>query len=407
MIAGVIIPAAGQGTRMGGREPKQFLDLDGMPILIRTVDAFLTIDEIHNLVVAAAADCLEKTISLCTRFFPTEMGRRLHVTVGGESRQDSVCSGLAALPPEVNVVLVHDGARPLVSGKLILACLHRAAHGAVLATVAVKDTLKEVVEEKVVGTVDRTRLHAAQTPQGAPRNLFDQAFAKAREDGFLGTDEASLFEHAGIPVSVVAGDENNIKITRPGDLALAAAILKQKRSLDRQKNRTLATGNTRSCQDMKIGHGFDAHRLVAGRRLVLGGVEIPAEYGLLGHSDADVLTHALMDALLGALGMGDIGSHFPDSDPELAGISSLVLLERVMERVGGQGYGIGNCDLTIICQQPRLAPFIADMRNRLAQVCQTAVGNINIKATTTERMGAYGRGEGIAAHAVVLLSFGR
>jgi len=390
---GVIIPAAGRGSRMGGSLPKQFLELDGRPILVRTLGVFLELPEITRVVVPVAADRFAEAAALLKGFFPEEMGSRLRLVRGGSSRQLSVRAGLAALPADIEVVLVHDGARPLVTPQIIRACLRRAVDGAVITAVEIRDTLKRVSASRVRETIDRSHIHAAQTPQGAPRSLFIRAFERAEADNFHGTDEASLFEHAALPVAVVPGSEENIKITRPGDLELALAIIAGRR----------AAAGAGTGERMKIGHGFDAHRLVRDRNLILGGVKIDHELGLLGHSDADVLTHALMDAILGALGCGDIGHHFPDSDPDLKDIDSLTLLARVMEMAAGQGYEIANCDMTLVCQRPRLAPLLPKMRENLAAVCGISPDGINIKATTTEKMGPFGRGEGIGAHAVVLL----
>jgi len=384
--AGVVIPAGGTGSRFGPALPKQFLDLAGVPILIRTCRAFLDLETIHSLVVAAPVDHLQRTIDLLHAHLPAGHIRRLHITAGGATRQDSVRAGLNRLSAEIELVLVHDAARPLVDRATILRCLHGAArHGAVIAAVPVKDTLKRVDHgTTIAATVDRSALWQAQTPQAATRTLLEQAFSEAEHTRFMGTDEASLLEAAGIPVRVVEGSERNFKITRPEDLQVAEALL------------------TKECT-MKIGHGFDAHRLVAGRKLILGGVAIDHELGLDGHSDADVLVHALIDALLGALGAGDIGRHFPDTDPQYKGIDSLVLLTRVRQLMDERGSRLGNADLTIVCQRPRLAPHLAAMQVNLARCCQVQPAAINIKATTTEKMGYTGRGEGIAAHAVVLV----
>ena len=283
-------------------------------------------------------------------------------------------------------MLVHDAARPLIDRATIVRCIEgAAAHGAVIAAVPVKDTLKKVgVAEAIEQTIDRSGLWQAQTPQAARRSLLEQAFAAAEQSGFVGTDEASVLEAAGIAVRVVAGSERNLKITRPEDLLVAEALLQE---------HTL----------MKIGHGFDAHRLVSGRKLILGGVTIDYALGLDGHSDADVVAHAFTDALLGALGLGDIGRHFPDSDGQYKGIDSLLLLERVQQLADEQGLVLGNADITIVCQRPKLAPHLAEMQINLARCCRVDPAAINIKATTTEKMGYTGRGEGIAAHAVVLM----
>jgi 2-C-methyl-D-erythritol 4-phosphate cytidylyltransferase/2-C-methyl-D-erythritol 2,4-cyclodiphosphate synthase len=384
--AGVVIPAGGVGSRFGHVLPKQFLDLAGLPILVRTCRAFLDLEEIRSLVVAAPADYLQQTVDLLHTHLTARQTDRIGVTVGGVTRQDSVRAGLNMLPPEIGLVLVHDAARPLVERATILRCLHGAAQfGAVIAAVPVKDTLKNVLHAGIIaGTLDRTGLWQAQTPQAAQRSLLEQAFARADRTHFIGTDEASLLEAAGIQVRVVEGSERNLKVTRPADLPVAAALLTKE-------------------QTMKIGHGFDAHRLVAGRALILGGVTIDYELGLDGHSDADVVAHALIDALLGALGEGDIGRHFPDSDQQYKGIDSLLLLAHVHQLMSARHYRLGNADLTIVCQRPKLAEHLAAMQTNLARCCQVAPQVINIKATTTEKMGYTGRGEGIAAHAVVLL----
>lgn len=384
--AGVVIPAGGTGSRFGHARPKQFLDLAGLPILVRTCRAFFAVEAIRVVVVAAPADFFEHTADLLHAHLPAQDVERLRLTVGGVTRQDSVRAGLRQLPPEIELVLVHDAARPLVDRATICRCLEGATrHGAVIAAVPVKDTLKRVdADGTIIATVDRSALWQAQTPQAARRPLLERAFTEALRTGFVGTDEASLLEAADIPVQVVAGSEENGKITRPEDLRVAAALLSREDS-------------------MKIGHGFDAHRLVAGRKLILGGVTIDYELGLDGHSDADVVAHALTDALLGALGAGDIGRHFPDTDPHYQGIDSLLLLSRAYNLAEQQGFRLGNADITIVCQRPRLAPHLAAMASHLARCCQVAPAAINIKATTTEKMGYTGRGEGIAAHAVVLL----
>jgi 2-C-methyl-D-erythritol 4-phosphate cytidylyltransferase/2-C-methyl-D-erythritol 2,4-cyclodiphosphate synthase len=223
-------------------------------------------------------------------------------------------------------------------------------------------------------------------------DLLKQAFAAAAKDGFEGTDEASLLEHIGVKVSVVMGSAINLKVTRVDDLALAGALL------DRNREGDASVGI------LRVGHGYDAHRLVAGRDLVLGGVVIPYERGLLGHSDADVLLHALADAMLGAAGLGDIGRHFPDNDPAYKGISSLVLLGHVVDKVRGQGFRLANADVTVIAQQPKLARYFPEMLENVRRTVGAAPSCLNLKATTTEHMGFAGRGEGIAAHAIVSLA---
>ena len=384
-LIGVILPAAGFGSRMGTAVPKQFLKLAGEPILFRTIRVFLEHPAIKVLAIVLPAGHLDTARARILDAFPAARQQLLFAT-GGATRQQSVRNGLNILPAYMQGILVHDGARPMLTPDVIDRCIAGiSTHGAVIAAVPVKDTLKEVDQTTVNRTVDRSRLWQAQTPQAMQRPLLQQAMDHATATRFVGTDEASLLEHAGIPVHVVEGSEQNIKITRPEDLILASGLFKYR------------------SRKMRIGHGYDAHRLVKNRKLILGGVEIPFHLGLAGHSDADVLTHALMDALLGAMGEGDIGSHFPDSDDSYLGADSIKLLVQVMELARAENLQLGNCDLTIICQQPKLAPHLAAMQANLAAACETAAVNINIKATTTEKMGFTGRGEGISAHAVVLM----
>lgn len=383
-LAAAIIPAAGSGTRMKLDHPKQFHMLAGMPILIHTVKAFLNTPVISQIIIVAPQDMLLETEQLLNKFHIA--CPEVQVTPGGVRRQDSVLLGIQQLSPDIDIVLVHDGARPMVNHTLITNCYEKACkHGAAIAAIPVKDTLKKGSSNNLVeGTVDRDGLWQAQTPQAVSVKLLKQAYAANRDDDV--TDESSLLERAGIPVTLVEGAETNIKITRPEDLQIAENLL----------------GKSMTPQ-IRIGHGFDAHQFAKNRKLVLGGVTIPHEYGLAGHSDADVLTHALCDAILGALAAGDIGKHFPDSSAEFKDIYSIKLLEKVMEHAELQSYSISNIDITVICQAPKLAPYLDEMRQILATVCKASLNSINIKATTTEKMGYTGRKEGISSHAVVLL----
>ncbi len=385
-LTGAIIPAAGIGSRMEADKPKQFLMLAGEPVLIRTCRPFLDNKAIDVVVLPLPPDHISTTGALLQQHLPQHLFNKIILTAGGATRQDSVKAGLDRLPDSIELVLVHDGARPLVEPGLISRCIEEARqYGAVITAIEVKDTIKEVGADEIIHkTIDRKGLWQAQTPQAAKKDLLIKAYDLATKSKFTGTDEASLFEFANIPVRVIAGSERNLKITRPGDMHLAESLLRKEST-------------------MKIGHGFDAHRLVTERKLILGGVAIEFELGLAGHSDADVLTHALTDAILGALGAGDIGRHFPDNDPAFKNISSLLLLEQVMKLVREKQYQLGNADITVICQLPKLAPHLDAMRDNLAHCCKVGVDAINIKATTTEKMGYPGRGEGIAAHAVVIL----
>jgi 2-C-methyl-D-erythritol 4-phosphate cytidylyltransferase/2-C-methyl-D-erythritol 2,4-cyclodiphosphate synthase len=388
-----IIPAAGSGIRMGLADPKQFFELEGEPILLHTLRVFQDSAQIGSIIVVVPPAYCARVEELVQDARLTKVHR---VVAGGERRQDSVLAGLERVPEEVDLVLVHDGVRPFVTPSLIAACLQEAAiSGAAMAGPPVKDTLKRVTGGNMIDkTVSRADVWQAQTPQAARKELLQKAFQRAAAENYTATDEAGLLEFLGCPVKVVPGSEKNIKITRPEDLTLARAILMESR---KQQDNDDARGNCRS------GYGYDAHRLVAGRPLILGGVEILHEKGLLGHSDADVLTHALCDAMLGAVGAGDIGSHFPDTAAEYKNISSLKILAETAALVAAKGYGLANGDITVVAQQPRLAPYLDAMKKNLAAACNTAPDTINIKATTTEEMGFEGRGEGMSAHAVVLL----
>lgn len=398
MLTGIrtaaIIAAAGSGSRMETSQPKQFLDLCGRPVLVHTALAFLRIPAISCIVLIVPETYREHVSCLVTHYQLNNYAAQIKIVTGGLTRQDSVTKGLEALPAETEVVLVHDGARPLVSEAIILDCLQTAAvKGAAIAAIAVKDTLKSVVDGQIVSTLDRQGVWQAQTPQAARVELLKNAIAVATADGFSGTDEASILERAGCDVEIVEGSERNIKITRPEDLDLAERLLR--------------SDSSSGMGTVRVGHGYDAHRLVGKRDLVLGGVKIEHDKGLLGHSDADVLCHAICDAILGAVGLGDIGRHFPDTDPSLKGVSSMELLRHVVVMATEKGFHPVNIDATIIAEIPKLAPYIDAMRQNLAQCCGLDDGAVNIKATTTEGLGFVGREEGIAAHALVLLHSSR
>ncbi len=365
----VIIGAAGSGKRMGAPVPKQFLKINGKTILEETVQKFKDSSIVDDITVVAAAEY----VPLCEKLF---CGGGVSVVTGGNERQDSIGNALDSLKErgvsDYDIVLVHDGVRPYCSQELIQRVAKDAAEkGAVIAAVPPKDTIRHISE----GTLDRSKLYNVQTPQGFTASILQEAYGKAKEDGFYGTDDAGLVERIGISVSVTEGENTNIKITTPEDLKM----------------------------ENRIGTGFDVHRLTEGRKLILGGVDIPFEKGLDGHSDADVLVHALMDALLGACAMGDIGKLFPDTDDSFKGISSLKLLKKVREVLTERGFTLVNCDMTLICQRPKLAPYIDQMRQNIADVLETDVNRVSIKVTTTEKLGFAGRGEGICCEAVALL----
>lgn len=382
--AAVIIPAAGSGTRMGLGHPKQYHLLAGVPILIHTIRAFVATPSIQRIIVTVPPDLVAESRLLLAEY--NLAGQAITITGGGRRRQDSVLAGLECLSDDIDVVLVHDGARPLVTPELIRRCLEAAwQHGAAIAAIPVTDTLKKSGPGQTIArTIDRKDLWQAQTPQAARLSLLKQAYATLADQDV--TDEAALLEQAGIAVTLIEGSETNIKITRPLDLILAEKMMQPS-----------------SPPIPRIGHGYDAHRLVPDRELILAGVKVPHHLGLAGHSDADVVTHALCDAILGAMAAGDIGRHFPDSDQRFKDIYSISLLEQVMELVFAKGLALANADLTIVCQAPKLAPYMDAMAATLTRACQVTGEQLNIKATTTEKMGFTGRQEGISCHAVVLL----
>ena len=389
-----IVPAAGSGSRMGLAAPKQFHDLDGVPILVHTLRRIEQSDAIGSIVLVVPTGHLAWAEGIVLEY---QLSKVTRIIAGGPHRQDSVQAGLEALPDEVELVLVHDGVRPFVPLSIIEDCIKEACRsGAAMVAVPVKDTLKAVSKEQVIEqTVDRTGIWQAQTPQAAMVSLLKEAYVEAaKQPDFTATDEAALLENINVPIKVVEGSEKNIKITRPEDLNLAKAIL-----MESQFDQTVqVSGN-----DFKTGYGYDAHRLVSGRPLILGGVTVPYDKGLEGHSDADVLTHALCDAILGAAGLGDIGRHFPDTDQKFKDIKSSDILEQVAAMAAEKGLVLQNGDITIVAQKPKLSPFFETMQKNIADACGANPNTINIKATTTEGMGFAGREEGMAAHAVVLL----
>ena len=366
-----IIVAAGASRRMGFDKLSYRLP-DGRTVLETSCALFAAHPAVDELVLVAGGNrpqC-EAIAAACPK--------PCTVVQGGATRADSVRSGLAAAKGQL--VAIHDAARPFASEEIITAALQAAAEsGAAAPAVPVKDTIKVADQDgKVVATPDRATLYAVQTPQCFDRALYLQALeAVSGEKASLVTDDCSLFELAGLPVTLTAGDYANLKITTKEDL---------------QKEKT-----------MRIGHGYDVHRLVEDRKLILGGVEVPYEKGLLGHSDADVLLHAVMDAVLGAAALGDIGQHFPDTDPAYKGADSLALTREVAKIIAAHGYKVGNIDATILCQRPKLAPHIPAMRQNIADAFGLPLDAVSVKATTEEHLGFTGEGLGIAAHAVALI----
>ena len=323
------------------------------------------------------------------------LSKLVKIVPGGRERQDSVRNGLEAVEEGIDLIAVHDGVRPFVSEKTICEAIKAAAeHGAASVGVPVKDTIKTAgtggsAERIVEKTLDRKSLWITQTPQVFRTEIIREAYRRAYDDGYYGTDDAALVERIGLPVVMVPGTYENIKITTPEDLAYGEFILGRNRIEQKA--------------DMKVGIGYDSHRLAEGRKLILGGVEIPHGRGLDGHSDADALVHAVIDALLGAMGEGDIGKHFPDSDPAYKGIYSLELLARVGSALSEKKFAIGNIDVTVLIEEPRLGPFIDAMKKNISRVLGIRAESVNIKAKTDEGMGFVGRREGAAVFAIAHL----
>jgi 2-C-methyl-D-erythritol 4-phosphate cytidylyltransferase/2-C-methyl-D-erythritol 2,4-cyclodiphosphate synthase len=383
----VILAAGGTGERFGGECPKQFTDLDGKSVFTAAAEPFASdvrVDEIVAVVPEAYADKADTALrGICESKIWT-------VVSGGTDRKASVQKGLAAISSEDGLVLIHDAARPFVKPEVIDRVLAAAyEYGAAVPAVALTDTIYETKQSGEGETAlcftaripDRTLLRAVQTPQGFDAALLREAHQKASEASLFVTDDGMPVFMAGKQVAVVAGDPANIKITTPADIPPF-----------------LPPG-----QGFRVGFGFDAHRFAEDRPLFLGGIRIPFEKGLEGHSDADVLTHALIDAILGALCAGDIGQRFPDTDDAYKGVSSLLLLADVVALMQSEGYEIANCDMTLVAERPKLAPHRRAVEENLAAALGTGPENVSLKATTTEKLGFTGREEGIAAEAAVLL----
>jgi len=378
----VIIVAAGRGHRFGAELPKQFLYVRGAPLIRHAVDAFVShpaIDAVLPVIHPDDAEIVAEALSGLDYMAPV---------AGGAARQDSVRNGLEALSAMApDRVLVHDAARPMVTHGLIdrvLAALDD--HAGAIPALQVVDTLKRADNDGVINsTVPRDGLWRAQTPQGF---RFDALLSAHRAvAGQELTDDAAVMEAAGHQVSVVAGDDDNLKVTTPDDLERMEQIM----------------AKDASRPAFRIGSGYDVHRLGPGDHVTLCGIDIAHDQALVGHSDADVALHALCDAIFGALADGDIGSHFPPSDEQWRGAPSDRFLTYALERMRGRGFEIENLDLTIICEKPKIGPHRDAMRARVAEIGGIDPARISVKATTTEKLGFTGRGEGIAAEASVLL----
>ena len=378
---GAIVVAAGRSERMGGVE-KIFATIDNKPLIAYSVDTFQRSPIIHSIVLVLTKDKVDIGLDLVKKYNWTKVSA---VCAGGTRRQDSVSEGLKRLG-KADWVMIHDGARPCVTPDIIERGLEAACEcGAAIPAMPAADTIKVVSPDSYVkDTPPRDKLWSVQTPQVFRFDIISDAHLKTKGNV---TDDASMVESLGHKVKVFKGSYTNIKVTTPEDLIIAEAIINH--------------GSTG--KELRTGIGFDIHPLVKGRRLVLGGVELKFERGLDGYSDADVLVHAVIDALLGAAALGDIGKHFPDSDPKYKGISSITLLERIQTILNDNGIAIENIDATVICEKPRLATHTDRMRANIAGALSIDTSQVSVKASTANGLGLIAQGEGIAALAVALV----
>jgi 2-C-methyl-D-erythritol 4-phosphate cytidylyltransferase/2-C-methyl-D-erythritol 2,4-cyclodiphosphate synthase len=381
LFVSAIIAAGGRGLRFGGASPKQLLTLGGRPILARSVDAFVGSDVISEIVVALPAD-----LAAAPPPYLQDRAKPVTVVSGGDQRRGSVANAFARVSDRADIVVIHDAARPLVSGDLIRRTVAAASEaGAAIAAIRAHDTVKQTDGHgAITATLPRERIYLAQTPQAFRVSVLREALRLGGD----ATDEAMLAEQAGHVVRVVDGDPRNLKITTPDDLTMAEHLAR----------------STEQSPSLRIGNGYDLHRLVAGRPLILGGVHIPFEKGLEAHSDGDAICHAVTDAVLGASGAGDIGSHFPDSDPAWKNADSIELLRRAAAIVRDAGYAIANVDVVVIAQKPKLAPHVESIRGNVAVALGCDASQVSVKGKTNEGVDSMGAGESIAVHAVALLS---
>ncbi|HEY0285115.1 MAG TPA: 2-C-methyl-D-erythritol 2,4-cyclodiphosphate synthase [Vicinamibacterales bacterium] len=391
MFVSAILAAAGRGARLGAAAPKQMLMLGDRTILQHSFDVLDRHEQIEEIVIALPPD-----LAVSPPAYLVSSRKPVRIVDGGARRQDSVANAFAQVSRSASMIVIHDAARPFATADLFTRVIAAAkSGGAAIAALQASDTVKESTEApglKIVArTIVRESIYMAQTPQAFSRQVLEDAIALGRETFRAATDEASLAEEAGHTVRLVDGESANIKITTQHDLDVSNALT------------GLRASGVGTHRPARVGTGYDLHRLEAGRALIIGGVDVPHETGLAGHSDADVLCHAITDAILGAAAAGDIGQHFPDTDPTWKGANSIELLKGAVAVVRAAGYAVANVDAVIIAERPKLAPHIPAMRANLARAIGTDVSAVSVKGKTNERIDALGRNEAIAVHAVVLL----
>ena len=382
-----IILAGGSGSRMMSDKTKQFMQIQGKTVLERTLLAFGDSALTDEIIVVVKED---ETDAVNTLLSSVNIGKSIRTVIGGACRAESAKNGFEAISDDVEYVAVHDAARCLITAQMIdkvIAKAHKTE--AATAVCSVTDTVKKVDSNgKIVATIPRQVVYRAQTPQVFSVALYSMALDGCTNFADI-TDDNMMVERLGADIYAVDLGPTNIKITTKEDLTLAKNILTERGEC--------------AVSGFRIGHGYDVHKLVEGRKLIVGGVEIPHDKGLLGHSDADVLIHAIMDSLLGAAALGDIGKHFPDTSDEFKGISSMHLLTRVAELIREKGFKVSNVDATLVLQKPKVAPYIPKMVFNIAFALGVDEGCINVKATTEEHLGFTGREEGVSAHSVAML----
>jgi 2-C-methyl-D-erythritol 4-phosphate cytidylyltransferase/2-C-methyl-D-erythritol 2,4-cyclodiphosphate synthase len=389
MFVSAILAAGGRGTRLGAATPKQLLVVGDRPILQRSFETLDAHDSIHEIVIALPSEMVASPPP-----FLISSRKPVRIVDGGPRRQDSVARAFARTAVHADVIVIHDAARPFASADLFSRVIAAASKGgAAIAALQAQDTVKQATTAAgihvVARTIPRDSIYLAQTPQAFTRQVLAAAILHA--NALTATDEAALAEQAGHPVRLVDGEAANIKITTEHDLLVSEVLAGSLRSRD-------------ASPTMRVGTGYDLHRLEPGRKLIIGGVEIPHDMGLIGHSDADVLCHAITDAILGASAQGDIGRHFPDTDPAFKGADSIDLLKRAAAIVRAAGFVIANVDAVVIAERPKLSPYVEEIRRKLADALGVEMSAVGVKGKTNEKVGALGRNEAIAVHAVAMLA---
>lgn len=381
MKAYAIVLAAGKGLRAGFNKNKMFAHLVGKTPLEYSLKACKQAGCFSGMVIVCQRAEMHKAKEIGSKFFPDAI-----YVEGGETRQHSAYAGLQALPEEAEIVAIHDGARCFITPELIVRCVQSCERfGSGVAGHRCTDTVKMIDRQDCfTRTLNRDEIILVETPQVFLKDEIMEAYQKAFLEQYIGTDDAGLMERLGKKVRLVESEGDNFKLTYPKDFARGEQRLQEEHG-------------------MRVGQGYDIHPLVPGRKLILGGVEIPYEKGLMGHSDADALTHALIDALLGAAALGDIGQHFPDTDPKYRNADSMALLEQVRDMVKERGWEVANLDATLFLEQPKMAPYKQAIQTRIAQTLLLQPDQVNIKAKTAEKFGAIGQGEAIAAAVTCLL----